>query len=133
MRISSTDYTEGGNTPESFLEYGRWMKEQGLDLIDCSSGGIKMVKVQTYPGYQVPAAELLRKELLIATGAVGLIQSGRQAEEILQNGRADLIFVGRQMLRDPFWVRSAADDLKECINIPTPYTRYGAVWLDTPA
>ncbi|MFJ4142630.1 NADPH dehydrogenase NamA [Pseudomonas sp. NPDC089734] len=133
VRISSTDYTEGGNTPKSFLEYGRWMKEQGVDLIDCSSGGIKMIKVQTYPGYQVPAAELLRKELNIATGAVGLIQSGRQAEEILQNGRADLIFVGRQMLRDPFWVRSAADDLKEAIEIPVPYTRYGSVWLDTRA
>jgi NADPH2 dehydrogenase len=131
VRISSTDYSEGGNTPESFLEYGRWMKEQGVDLIDCSSGGIKMIKVQTYPGYQVPAAELLRKELNIATGAVGLVQNGRQAEEILQNGRADLVFIGRQMLRDPFWVRSAADDLKEYIDVPTQYTRYGAVWLDT--
>lgn len=104
-----------------------------MDLIDCSSGGIKMVKVQSYPNYQVPAAQLLREKLGIATGAVGLIQNGRQAEEILQNGRADLVFVGRQMLRDPFWVRSAADDLKEYIDIPKPYTRYGAVWLDTKA
>ena len=133
VRISSTDYAEGGNTPESFLEYGRWMKEQGVDLIDCSSGGIKMLKVNTYPNYQVPASELLRKELNMATSAVGLIQNGRQAEEILQNGRADLIFVGRQMLRDPFWVRTAADDLKEYIDIPKAYTRYGAVWLDTKA
>ncbi|RAI64771.1 NADPH dehydrogenase NamA [Pseudomonas fluorescens] len=133
VRISSTDYTEGGNTPESFLEYGQWMRDQGVDLIDCSSGGIKMVSVQTFPNYQVPAAELLRKKLGIATGAVGLIQTGRQAEEILQNHRADLIFVGRQMLRDPYWVRSAADDLKEHIDIPKPYTRYGAVWLDTKA
>ncbi|HBN9689325.1 MULTISPECIES: NADPH dehydrogenase NamA [Pseudomonas] len=132
VRISSTDYTEGGNTPESFLQYGRWMKEQGVDLIDCSSGGIKMIKVQSYPNYQVPAAELLRKELGIMTGAVGLIQTGRQAEEILQNGRADLVFVGRQMLRDPYWVRAAADDLKERIEVPVQYTRYGAVWLDTP-
>lgn len=132
VRISSTDYFEGGNTPESFLEYGRWMKEQGVDLIDCSSGGIKMLKVATYPNYQVPASELLRKELNIATSAVGLIQNGRQAEEILRNGRADLVFVGRQMLRDPFWVRTAADDLREYIEIPKPYTRYGAVWLDTP-
>jgi NADPH2 dehydrogenase len=133
VRISSTDYAEGGNTPESFLEYGSWMKEQGVDLIDCSSGGIKMIKVNTYPNYQVPASELLRKELNIATSAVGLIQSGRQAEQILQNGSADLVFVGRQMLRDPFWVRTAADDLKEYIEIPKAYTRYGAVWLDTEA
>ncbi|WP_260455807.1 hypothetical protein [Pseudomonas baetica] len=61
---------------------------------------------------------MLRKELHIATGAVGVIQSGRQAQEILQNGRADLVFVGRQMLRDPFWVRTAADDLKEIIETP---------------
>ncbi len=132
VRISSTDYSEGGNTPDSFLEYGRWMKEQGVDLIDCSSGGIRMIKVKSYPGYQVPAAELLRKQVGIATGAVGLIQTGRQAEEILRNGRADLVFVGRQMLRDPFWVRSAADDLKAHIDTPAPYTRYGSVWLDTP-
>lgn len=133
VRISSTDYAQGGNTPESFLEYGRWMKAQGVDLIDCSSGGIKLIKVQTYPGYQVPAAQLLRNEVGVATSAVGLIQSGHQAEEILQNGRADLIFVGRQLLRDPFWVRSAADDLKEAIEVPVQYTRYGAVWLDTAA
>ncbi|WP_110689411.1 NADPH dehydrogenase NamA [Salinicola endophyticus] len=131
VRISSTDHAAGGNTPEAFLEYGRWMKEQGVDLIDCSSGGIKMVKVESYPNYQVPAAEMLRKHLDIATGAVGLIQNGRQAEEILQNGRADLVFIGRQMLRDPFWVRSAADDLQESIDIPKPFTRYGAVWLNT--
>ena len=131
VRISSDDYVEGGNTPESFIDYGRKMKAQGVDLIDCSSGGIAPVKVNSYPNYQVPAAELLRREASIAMGAVGLIQNGRQAEEILRNGRADLIFVGRQLLRDPFWVRSAADDLKQYIETPVQYTRYGSVWLDT--
>ncbi|MBI6753796.1 NADPH dehydrogenase NamA [Pseudomonas syringae] len=133
VRISSSDCVEGGNTPESFLEFGAWMKSQGVDLIDCSSGGISTVRARPYPNFQVPAAELLRRGLDIATGAVGLIQTGRQAEEILQNGRADLIFVGRQMLRDPFWVRTAADDLMEYIDIPQPYTRYGAAWLQTKA
>ncbi|MGW0039880.1 NADPH dehydrogenase NamA [Gordonia sp. NPDC003376] len=133
VRISSTDHAEGGNTPTSFLEYGRLMKQQGVDLIDCSSGGIAPVSVNAYPNYQVPAAELLRRELDIPTGAVGLIQTGRQAEEILRNGRADLVFVGRQLLRDPFWVRSAADDLHEHIEPPVQYTRYGSVWIDTPA
>ncbi|MGY0633685.1 NADPH dehydrogenase NamA [Luteimonas sp. A478] len=132
VRISSTDYTEGGNTPESFVQYARLMKDQGVDLIDCSSGGIAPVKVQSYPNYQVPAAELLRRETGIATGAVGLITSGRQGEEILRNGRADLVFVGRQLLRDPFWVRTAADQLGQRIHTPVQYTRYGAVWLDTP-
>jgi NADPH2 dehydrogenase len=132
VRISSTDYVDGGNTPESFLYYGARMKAQGVDLIDCSSGGIRPVKVRTFPNYQVPASELLRKKLGIKTGAVGLITTGRQAEEILQNGRADLIFVGRQMLRDPFWVRSAADDLKEALETPVQFTRYGSVWTDKP-
>ena len=113
VRISSTDYTEGGNTLEDFITYGQWMKEQGVDLIDCSSGGIAMVKVQTYPVYQVPAAEMLRRRLDIKTGAVGLIESGRQAEE---------------MLKDPFWARTAADDLCTPIEVPPQYTRYGSAW-----
>lgn len=130
VRISSTDYVEGGNTPESFVVYGQMMKERGVDLIDCSSGGIRPVKVTSYPNYQVPASELIRRRVDIATSAVGLIQTGRQAEEILRNGRADLIFIGRQFLRDPFWVRSAADDLKEYVPTPVQYTRYGSVWTD---
>ncbi|KAA8731483.1 NADPH dehydrogenase NamA [Acinetobacter qingfengensis] len=131
LRISSTDYVEGGNTPEDFLIYGKWMKEQSIDLIDCSSGGIAMISVNTYPNYQVPASELLRKNLDILTGAVGLIETGRQAEEILQNGRADMIFVGREMLKDPFWARTAADDLKTAIPVPAQYTRYGSAWQRT--
>lgn len=128
LRISSTDYVEGGNRPEDFLIYGNWMKEQGIDLIDYSSGGIAMVQVNTYPNYQVPAAELLRRELDIKTGAVGLIETGRQAEEILQNGRADIILVGRDMLKDPFWARTAADDLNVVLPVPAQYTRYGSGW-----
>ncbi|MGK3126419.1 NADPH dehydrogenase NamA [Candidatus Pantoea formicae] len=128
LRISSTDYLEGGNRPDDFLIYGRWMKEQGIDLIDCSSGGIAMVQVNTYPNYQVPAAEMLRRALEIKTGAVGLIETGRQAEEIVQNGRADIVFVGRDMLKDPFWARSAADDLNVVMPVPAQYTRYGSGW-----
>lgn len=131
VRISSSDYKEGGNTPESFISYGQLMKADGIDLIDCSSGGIAPVKVKSYPNYQVPAAELLRKEVGIATGAVGLIQTGKQAEEILRNGRADLIFVGRQLLKDPFWPRTAADELDFSLEAPFPYTRYGSKWVNT--
>ncbi|WHQ73455.1 NADPH dehydrogenase NamA [Pantoea sp. Lij88] len=128
MRISTTDYMEGGNRPEDFVVFGKWMKEQGIDLLDCSSGGIAMVPVTTYPGYQVPAAELLRRELDIKTGAVGLIETGRQAEEILQNGRADIVLVGRDMLKDPFWARTAADNLDVKLPVPAQYTRYGSGW-----
>jgi len=133
LRISSTDYVEGGNRPEDFLIYGKWMQEQGVDLIDCSSGGIAMIKVASYPNYQVPAAELIRRELGIKTAAVGLIETGRQAEEILQNGRADMVFVGREMLKDPFWARTAADELRTAVPVPPPYTRYGSAWQRTVA
>ncbi|WP_446744630.1 NADPH dehydrogenase NamA [Silvibacterium acidisoli] len=129
VRVSTTDYAEGGNRPEDFLIYGKWMKEQGVHLIDCSSGGIAMMKIDSYPGYQVPAAELLRRELGIMTGAVGLIENGAQAEGILRDGRADVVLIGREMLRDPFWVRSAADALRATVPVPDQYTRYGAYWL----
>lgn len=79
MRISSTDYLEGGNSPEDILIFGRWMREQGVDLVDCPSGGMAMVKVDSYPGYQVAAAELLRHDVGIMIGAVGLIETGRRA------------------------------------------------------
>lgn len=132
VRISSTDYAEGGNTPEDFLIYGQWMKEQGVDLIDCSSGGIAPVKVKnTYPGYQIPAADLLRNKLGIMTGGVGLIETGRQAEEIIQNGRADMVLIGREFLKDPFWPRTAADDLRSQLPVPPQYTRYGSAWQRT--
>lgn len=128
VRISSIDYVEGGNTPDDYIAFGRWMKEQGVDLIDASSGGIAPVKVSSFPGFQVPAAELIRREVGILTGAVGRIETGQQAEDILRNGRADLVFVGREMLKDPFWARTAADDLRQPIQPPAQYTRYGSVW-----
>ncbi|WP_353951547.1 NADPH dehydrogenase NamA [Knoellia sp. S7-12] len=131
VRISSTDYVEGGNTPEDFVVFGRWMKEQGVDLIDASSGGTAPVKVPSFPGYQVPAAELIRREVGVLTGAVGGIETGQQAEDILRNGRADLVFIGREMLKDPFWARTAADDLRQPIQPPAQYTRYGSAWQRT--
>ncbi len=100
LRISSTDYAESGNRPEDFMVFGRWMKEQGIDLIDCSSGGIAMLKVDSYANYQVPAAELIRREVGIMTGAIGLIETGRQADEIIRNGRADMVLI-------PYWSRDA--------------------------
>ncbi|MBB3349269.1 NADPH dehydrogenase NamA [Sphingomonas sp. BK069] len=131
LRISSTDYLEGGNTPDDFVVYGRWMKEQGIDLIDCSSGGMAMIKVDSFPNYQVPAAERIRREVGIPTGAVGLIETGRQADEIIRNGRADIVLVGREMLKDPFWARTAADDLRTPAPVPAQYTRYGSAWQRT--
>ncbi|MFC9550034.1 NADPH dehydrogenase NamA [Rhodococcus sp. NPDC056960] len=128
VRISSTDYAEGGNTPQDFVIFGRWMKDQGVDLIDASSGGIAAVKINSYPGYQLPAAELIRREVGIKTGAVGMIETARQAEEIVGNGRADIVLIGREMLKDPFWARTAADELRTPIDAPLQYTRYGSAW-----
>jgi len=105
------------------------MKDQGVDLIDCSSGGIAPVKVDSYPNYQVPAADKIKNIVDIPTGAVGLITTGRQAEEILKNNRADLIFIGREFLKNPFWSRQAAEELNATIDAPIQYTRYGARWL----
>lgn len=129
VRISSTDYKEGGNTPDTYIEYAKKMKVQGVDLVDCSSGGIAPVKKNSYPGFQVPAADRIRNEAGIATGAVGLIKTGRQAEEILRSNRADLVFIGREFLKNPFWPRAAAEELDANIEPPVQYTRYGSNWL----
>ncbi|GGB51202.1 NADPH dehydrogenase NamA [Fictibacillus barbaricus] len=123
VRISASDYHPEGNTPEDFVIYAKWMKEDGVDLIDCSSGAVVPAKINTFPGYQVPFADKIKGEAEIATAAVGLITTGSQAEEILQNNRADLIFIGREFLKDPYWPRSAAKDLGTDIQSPKQYER----------
>lgn len=125
VRVSSSDYHPDGNTIDDMIYFAKQMKKQHVDLIDCSSGGIVPAAIQPYPGYQVPFAEALKREAEIATGAVGLITSSLQAEEILQNKRADLIFLGRELLRNPYWPRSAAEDLG--ISIPSS-KQYDRAW-----
>jgi NADPH2 dehydrogenase len=122
-RISANEYAEGGNTIEDFVYYAKRMKQQGVDLVDCSSGGVVPAHIRAYPGYQVPAADIIRKETGIATAAVGLITSGTQAEEILSNERADLIFLARALLRDPYWPRTAAIELGVTLVGPEQYQR----------
>ncbi|WP_394119838.1 NADPH dehydrogenase NamA [Planococcus donghaensis] len=123
VRISAHDYCEGGMTPELYVEMCQWMKQQGVDLIDVSSGAVVPAKIPVFPGYQVPFAETIKKQTPIATGAVGLITSPLQAEEILQNDRADLVFLARELLRDPYWAYSAAKELQADITAPAPYKR----------
>lgn len=123
VRISAHDYTDGGMTPDSYVEMAMWMKEQGVDLIDVSSGAVVPAKIDAFPGYQVPFAETIKKEADIKTGAVGLITSGLQAEEILKNDRADVVLLARELLRDPYWAYSAAKTLGVSIEVPTPYNR----------
>lgn len=122
-RISANEYAEGGTDLATFIDYAKRMKAQGVDLIDCSSGGVVPAKINVYPGYQVPAADTIRKEADIATGAVGLITTGIQAEEILANNRADLVIIARAFLRDPYWPRTAAAELGVTITPPEQYER----------
>ena len=124
VRISSSDWADGGWTPEDSVELSRILKSMGVDLMDCSSGGIiPGVKIPVGPGYQVPFAEKVRREAGIPTGAVGMITSPLQAETILNNGQADLILMGRQLLRDPYFPLRAAHELGEEIQWPNQYRR----------
>jgi NADPH2 dehydrogenase len=123
VRVSAKDYHEEGLTPDDYVTYSLWMKEQGVDLIDVSSGAVVPASIHVYPGYQVKFAEKIKEEAQIATGAVGLITTGIQAEEILQNDRADLILIARELLRDPYWPRTAAKELGAKIEGPKQYER----------
>lgn len=123
VRISASDYAEKGLNVQDYVKMAGWMKEDGADLIDVSSGAVVPAKIPVYPGYQVRFSEQIKQEVEIATGAVGLITTGIQAEEILQNNRADLIFLAREFLRDPYWPRTAAKELRTQIESPQQYHR----------
>ncbi|WP_257347967.1 NADPH dehydrogenase NamA [Pseudalkalibacillus decolorationis] len=123
VRISANDYHPQGYTVEDYVDYAKWMKDLGVDLIDCSSGAVVPAKIKPYPGYQVQYSDHLREQAHIATGAVGLITSPMHAEEILQNNRADLIILARELLRDPYWPRRAANELNVELAPPKQYTR----------
>ncbi|OWR27672.1 NADPH dehydrogenase [Saccharibacillus sp. O23] len=122
VRLSADEYGACGNRIEDAIRYAGMMKRQNVDLIDVSSGGVHAERPPAvFPGYQVPYAEAIRREAGLPTAAVGLITDGPQAEAVLQAGSADLIAVGRALLRDPFWVRTAAQQLGESIREPEPY------------
>jgi NADPH2 dehydrogenase len=123
VRVSANDYHPDGLTEKDYVNYAKWMKEQGVDLIDVSSGAVVPVSINVYPGYQVKLSETIRNEANIPTGAVGLITTGQQAEEILRNNRADLVFIGRELLRDPYWPKTAAKQLGVSIEAPKQYQR----------
>ena len=107
------------------IEVARWLKAGGkVDLVDCTSGGLDpRQRIPVHPGYQVPFAEAIRREAGIATGAVGLISAPEHAEDIVANGRADLVFLGRLLLADPHWPLRAANVLKGKANWPLQYER----------
>ena len=124
MRISATDWIEGGWTPEESVELAKMVHALGVDLIDCSTGGISPnAKIPMGPGYQVPFSAKVKREARIPTGTVGLINEAKQAEEVLQSGDADLILMARQFLRDPYVPLHAAKELGGEIEWPLQYVR----------
>ena len=124
VRISATDWAEGGWNIEEAVILSSILKKNGVDLIDCSSGGlVPHQKIPLGPGYQVAFAEQIRVETGILTGAVGLITEAKQAEDILEKGQADLIIIARASLRDPYFALNAAKLLEEDIEWPLQYMR----------
>lgn len=123
VRISAEDYQEEGNHEDILAGIIKELKKEGIDLVDVSSGGVVNVAINAYPGYQVKYAETVKKEAEIPVIAGGLITSPLMAEEILQNSRADFIFLGRELLRNPYWPLYAAKELGAELDWPIPYER----------
>ncbi|HEY7285509.1 MAG TPA: NADH:flavin oxidoreductase/NADH oxidase [Vicinamibacterales bacterium] len=124
VRISSTDWKDAGWDLDQSVELARRLRERGVDLIDCSSGGaVSDARVPLAPGYQVPFAARIRREAGVATGAVGLITTPEQADSIVRNGEADCVLLARQLLRDPYWPAHAAQALGVEMPWPAQYLR----------
>jgi 2,4-dienoyl-CoA reductase-like NADH-dependent reductase (Old Yellow Enzyme family) len=124
VRISATDWVDGGWDIQQSVELARRLKEIGVDLIDCSSGGnVAHAQIPVGPGYQTRFAEQIRRETGIMTGAVGMIVSPAQAEHIVATGQADAVIIAREFLRDPYWPLRAARELGQPISWPVQYLR----------
>lgn len=123
VRLSATDWYENGWSVEETVKLASILKDKGVDLIDCSSGGnIIAQKIQLGPGYQVPFSEAVRKTGIL-TGTVGLITTAQQAEDILQQGKADLVLFAREFLRNPYFPLHAARELGDKAEWPVQYLR----------
>jgi 2,4-dienoyl-CoA reductase-like NADH-dependent reductase (Old Yellow Enzyme family) len=124
VRISATDWVDGGWDIRQSVELARGLKELGVDLVDCSSGGtVPHAEIPVGPGYQTAFAEQIRRETGIMTGAVGMITSPVQAEHIIATGQADAVIMAREFLRDPYWPLRAARELGQPISWPVQYLR----------
>jgi 2,4-dienoyl-CoA reductase-like NADH-dependent reductase (Old Yellow Enzyme family) len=124
VRISATDWVEGGWDIDQSVELSRRLRALGIDLIDCSSGGLSPAqRIPLGPGYQAPFAERIRREAEIATGAVGLITEPEEAEELVRSGKADIVLLAREFLRDPYFPLHAAKALGTAQKAPDQYLR----------
>lgn len=125
-RLSCTDWVDGGWTLDESVELARRLASEGVDLVDCSSGGlVPYAKIDAVPGYQVPFARRVRAEAGVPTAAVGLISTAARADAIVREGDADMVMLARGMLRDPYWPLHAAAELghPEARRIPSQYLR----------
>lgn len=126
LRLSCTDWMDGGWTLDDSVELARMVAPLGVDLVDCSSGGNSPLAVAPgEPGFQIPFAERIRREVEVATGAVGLITEPKQADDVIHEGRADMVLLGRQLLREPHWPLRAARELGQEVEWPFQYLRAG--------
>ncbi len=124
LRISATDWADGGWDIEQSVELARIVKDLGVDLIDVSSGGlVPHARIPVEPGYQVPFSARIRREAGIATGAVGLITRAAQAEKIVADEEADVVLLARELLRDPYFPLRAAQELGANVHVPEQYQR----------
>jgi 2,4-dienoyl-CoA reductase-like NADH-dependent reductase (Old Yellow Enzyme family) len=124
VRISATDWTEGGWNADESVKLASILKDRGVDLIDCSTGGnVPHAKIPVGPGYQVEFAERIKRETGLPTGAVGLITTPNEAETIVANGQADLVLLAREELRDPYFPLHAAHELGAEVAWPPQYER----------
>lgn len=123
LRVSAEEFSEDGNHATDLAAIINSLKDEGIDLVNVSTGGVINAGTKTYPGYQVKPAEIIREQTNLPVIAGGLITSSLMAEEIVQNERADLIFLGRELLRNPYWPLEAAKELREDIEWPKQYGR----------
>jgi len=124
LRISATDWTAGGWTGDDSVALARAVKERGVDLIDCSSGGnMPKADIPLKPGYQVPFAARIKRETGLLTGAVGMITDAAQADAIIRGGEADMVLLAREFLRQPYWPVKAAKELGAAIHVVDQYAR----------
>jgi 2,4-dienoyl-CoA reductase-like NADH-dependent reductase (Old Yellow Enzyme family) len=124
IRISASDWTDGGWTLEDSVALSSLLRAMGVDLVDCSSGGtVPAAKIPVGAGYQVPFAQEIRRRAGVATGAVGMITAPMQADQIVRSGQADLVFLARELLRDPYWPLHAAAAVHQDVPWPKQYER----------
>ena len=124
IRLSATDWVDGGWNADETVELCRVLKGLGVDLVDVSTAGlIPSAKIPAGSGFQTGFAARIRQEAAIPTAAVGLITSPAQADHIIRNGQADIVLIGREMLRNPYWPIVAAQALGETVSCPKQYLR----------